>query len=90
MSVSDMERDVRIFKEYNVNCVRTSHYPPDPIFLDLCDEYGVYVVDEADIECHGCGEILKPNLISADSEWKEHFFQTELCVCLGVTETMQA
>lgn len=74
MSVSDMERDVRLFKEYNVNCVRTSHYPPDPIFLDLCDEYGVYVVDEADIECHGCVEILKPNLISADSEWKEHFF----------------
>ena len=73
MSVSDMERDVRIFKEYNVNCVRTSHYPPDPTFLDLCDEYGVYVVDEADIESHGCNEILKPNLISADPSWKEHF-----------------
>ena len=46
MTVEDMEKDVRIFKEYNVNCVRTSHYPPDPIFLDLCDEYGVSAVDD--------------------------------------------
>ncbi len=73
LSVADMERDVKLFKEYNVNCVRTSHYPPDPIFLDLCDEYGVYVVDEADIEAHGVGEIKKPNLISNDLKWKEHY-----------------
>lgn len=74
MTLEDMEKDVRIFKEYNVNCVRTSHYPPDPAFLDFCDEYGVYVVDEADIECHGVVEIYKPNLISADPAWKEHYW----------------
>ncbi len=74
LSVSDMERDVRIFKEYNVNCVRTSHYPPDPIFLDLCDEYGIYAVDEADIEAHGVGEIKAPNLISNNLKWKEHYW----------------
>lgn len=74
LSVEDMERDVKLFKEYNVNCVRTSHYPPDPIFLDLCDEYGVYVVDEADIECHGVSEIHKPNLISQNPEWKAHYW----------------
>ena len=40
-------------KSLNVNAVRTSHYPPDPMFLTLCDLYGLYVVDEADIETHG-------------------------------------
>ena len=74
MTVDDMERDVKLFKEYNVNCVRTSHYPPDPTFIDLCDEYGVYVVDEADIECHGVHEIRKPNMISQNLQWKEHYW----------------
>ena len=75
MSVDDMERDVKIFKEYNVNCVRTSHYPPDPIFLDLCDEYGVYVVDEADIETHGCQtEIHKPGACSHNIEWQPRYW----------------
>ena len=74
MTVEDMEKDVSIFKEFNVNCVRTSHYPPDPIFLDLCDEYGVYVVDEADIECHGVTEKNDYNLIAKNLEWKEHFW----------------
>ncbi len=75
MSVEDMERDVRIFKEYNVNCVRTSHYPPDPIFIDLCDEYGVYVVDEADIETHGCMREgpLKAGACSHNPEWKPRY-----------------
>ena len=54
MSVEDMELDVSLVKQYNANCIRTSHYPPDPTFLDLCDEYGIYVIDEADIETHGC------------------------------------
>lgn len=74
MSVDDMERDIRICKEYNVNCIRTSHYPPDPIFLDLCDEYGIYVVDEADIECHGVNEKHSYNLIAKNLKWKEHFW----------------
>lgn len=48
-----MVRDVVLMKQMNINCVRTSHYPNDPRFLDLCDEYGLYVIDEADLECHG-------------------------------------
>ena len=40
-------------KKLNINCVRTSHYPPSPQFLEVCDEVGLYVVDEADVECHG-------------------------------------
>jgi beta-galactosidase len=47
-----MEADVLLMKRFNVNAVRTSHYPNDPYFLDLCDRYGLYVVDEANIESH--------------------------------------
>ena len=45
--------DVLLMKRHNVNAVRTSHYPPDPRFLDFCDSYGLYVVDECDLETHG-------------------------------------
>ncbi len=75
MSPEDLLKDIRLMKEFNVNTVRTSHYPPDPIFLDLCDEYGLYVVDEADIETHGTQSdldnnfVLKPNIISNDKKW---------------------
>ena len=47
-----MEADVRLMKQFNVNAVRTSHYPNDPYCYDLCDRYGIYVVDEANIESH--------------------------------------
>ena len=50
---ADMRRDVELMKAHNVNAVRTSHYPPDPRFLSLCDEYGLYVIDECDLETHG-------------------------------------
>ncbi len=75
MSVEDLERDVKLFKEFNVNCVRTSHYPADPILLDLCDEYGIYVVDEADIETHGCMSAgpLMAGACSHNPEWKPRY-----------------
>ncbi len=47
-----MEADARLMKQSNVNAVRTSHYPNDPYWLDLCDRYGLYAVDEANIESH--------------------------------------
>lgn len=75
MSLEDMELDVRTIKNYNGNCVRTSHYPPDPAFLDFCDEYGIYVVDEADIETHGCEtELHKRGACSHNPEWREHYW----------------
>ena len=55
VSKEDMIRDIRIMKELNINAVRTSHYPNDPMWYDLCDQYGLYVVDEANIESHGMG-----------------------------------
>ncbi|MBT7170551.1 MAG: beta-galactosidase, partial [Phycisphaerales bacterium] len=50
-----MEKDVLLMKAANVNSVRTCHYPSDPYWYDLCDRYGLYVVDEANIESHGMG-----------------------------------
>ncbi len=75
MNGEDLLKDVTLMKKLNVNAVRTSHYPPDPILLSLCDEYGLYVIDEADIETHGTqvDEKLrltaKPNIISNDKKW---------------------
>lgn len=51
----DMMADIIDFKKYNINAVRTAHYPNDPLWYSLCDEYGIYVVDEANIESHGFG-----------------------------------
>ncbi len=48
-----MRRDVLLMKAHNVNAVRTAHYPPHPRFLELCDELGLYVIDECDLETHG-------------------------------------
>ncbi|MGY3054697.1 beta-galactosidase [Pedobacter sp. UYEF25] len=50
---ADMEKDMEMMKKLNVNAVRHSHYPPDPYWMALCDEYGLYVIDEANIESHG-------------------------------------
>ncbi len=48
-----MVQDIKIMKQNNINAVRTSHYPSDPHFYDLCDQYGLYVLDEANLETHG-------------------------------------
>ncbi|HEY5835742.1 glycoside hydrolase family 2 TIM barrel-domain containing protein [Streptomyces sp.] len=53
VDIETMRRDLLLMKQHNVNAVRTSHYPPHPAFLDLCDELGLWVVDECDLETHG-------------------------------------
>lgn len=57
--------DARTMKAHNVNAVRTSHYPNDPYWLDLCDEYGLYVVDEANIENHALLQLSEDSRVSA-------------------------
>lgn len=52
-SVQQMEMDLVLMKQHNVNAIRTSHYPNAPVFYQLCDRYGFYVIDEADLEMHG-------------------------------------
>ena len=55
VSEEDMINDILIMKQLNINAVRTCHYPNDPLWYSLCDRYGLYVVDEANIESHGMG-----------------------------------
>lgn len=56
-SVSQMKKDIELMKKHNINAVRTSHYPNSPLFYQLCDKYGLYVIDEGDMEAHGCVEV---------------------------------
>jgi beta-galactosidase len=68
-----MRADVLAMKQHNVNAVRTSHYPPHPAFLDLCDELGLWVVDECDLETHGflfAGWRHNP---SGEPAWRESY-----------------
>ena len=55
VSVERMIQDIKIMKQLNINAVRTCHYPDDPRWYDLCDEYGIYVTAEANLESHGMG-----------------------------------
>jgi beta-galactosidase len=62
VSEERMLQDIQLMKQFNINAVRTSHYPHDPRWYDLADEYGLYIVDEANIESHGMGYRLDVTL----------------------------
>lgn len=64
LSREDIKQDIETIKRFNFNCIRLSHYPSDPYLLDLCDEYGIMVIDEANLETHGLGGKL-----SNDAAW---------------------
>ena len=77
-SLGDLERDLKMFKRYNINAVRTAHYPPHPLLPVLCDLYGIYLLEEADLETHGtvlqhndASELTRFSDLSADDAWKE-------------------
>jgi beta-galactosidase len=76
-----MLRDIQLMKEHNINAVRCAHYPNHPRWYDLCDEYGLYVVDEANIESHGESfwPVMPPmpmSRLACDPDW------AGACVCL--------
>ncbi|MCU4800547.1 DUF4981 domain-containing protein [Halobacteria archaeon HArc-gm2] len=71
--VESMREDVELMKRHNVNAVRTAHYPNDSRFYDLCDEYGLYVVDETDLECHGMELARETPHISDAAEWEDTY-----------------
>ncbi|SHH37928.1 beta-galactosidase subunit alpha [Sporanaerobacter acetigenes] len=68
-----MEQDVILMKKHNINAVRTSHYPNHPRFYELCDKYGLYVIDEADLECHGFELMGDISQISKDPAWEKAY-----------------
>jgi beta-galactosidase len=65
-----MRDDVLLMKRHNINAVRTSHYPPHPRFLDLCDELGLWVIDECDLETHGFAAVGWRANPSDDPRWR--------------------
>ncbi|MBU3112214.1 DUF4981 domain-containing protein [Clostridium lacusfryxellense] len=79
----EMKVELLKMKELNINCIRTSHYPPSPEFLNLCDELGFYVVDETDIEIHGFVsrnggyqyDIENPEWICNQKQWENAFVE---------------
>ena len=62
-----MVQDIELAKQNNINAIRTSHYPNDPRFYELCDEYGIYVLDECNLESHGLREVLP----GSDPKWTD-------------------
>ncbi|HNW74580.1 MAG TPA: glycoside hydrolase family 2 TIM barrel-domain containing protein [Bacteroidales bacterium] len=80
MSKELMLMDIKLMKEANINTVRTCHYPDDPYWYELCDEHGLYVIDEANIESHGMG--YNPDkTLGNKPEWKAaHLNRTERMV----------
>lgn len=73
VSRETMREDVLLMKRHNVNAVRTSHYPPHPDFLDLCDELGLWVVDECDLETHGFEVVDWRDNPSDDPRWRDAY-----------------
>lgn len=71
--IESMRKDLELMKQHNINAVRTAHYPNDSRFYDLCDEYGLYVVDETDIECHGMELAKETPHLSDAPEWREAY-----------------
>lgn len=68
-----MKNDLYIMKRHNINAIRTSHYPNDPRFLELCDKIGFYLIDEADLECHGVSAAGDKNMLAKDPMFEEAF-----------------
>jgi beta-galactosidase len=70
VTVESMVEDILLMKRFNLNAVRTCHYPDDPRWYDLCDEYGLYLIDEANIESHGVWDRLTKH-----PDWKTAFLE---------------
>lgn len=68
-----MERDIRLMKQFNVNTVRTAHYPNDSRFYELCDRHGLFVIDEVDLETHGLKLTGDWDQLSDDPAWQDAY-----------------
>jgi beta-galactosidase len=72
VSKEGMIRDIQLMKQFNINAVRNSHYPDVPEWYDLCDQYGIYLMDEANLETHGFGN-KGFNQLSHDPAWERPY-----------------
>ncbi len=88
-SYEDMKKDIMLMKRHNINAIRTSHYPNDPRFYELCDNLGMYIMCEADFESHGVGhpeyynknnevQYCIRNTIANDPMWEKHICERVL------------
>ncbi|WP_222982416.1 glycoside hydrolase family 2 TIM barrel-domain containing protein [Flagellimonas meishanensis] len=77
VSKASIEKDIQLMKQNNINAVRSSHYPNDPYWLDLCDKYGLYVVDEANIESHPLAIDEKTQIGNEMSWLPAHMMRTQ-------------
>ena len=75
VTLNSMIRDIELIKQHNINAVRTSHYPNDPKWYDLCDRYGLYLIDEINIETHAVR-----GLLSNDPRWHSAFVERAIRV----------
>ncbi len=73
VSRETVEEHLRMMKRYNINAVRCAHYPKMPYFYGLCDKYGFYVIDEADLETHGFEWIEKYEWLNNEESWREAY-----------------
>lgn len=73
VTVEHMRKDLLLMKRHNINAVRTSHYPSDPRFYELCNELGLYIIGEADVETHGCAPAGNIHMIAAAPEFEKAF-----------------
>lgn len=78
VSLQDMRYDLELMKRSNMNAVRTAHYPNAPEFYALCDEIGLYVISEADLECHGFELTGRYDWITEDALWTEAYVDRAL------------
>ncbi len=82
----ELKAELLLMKKLNINCIRTSHYPPTPYMLDLCDELGFYVIDEADLETHGFAsrngkygfDTESGDWLCTKPEWKNAFLDRQI------------
>ncbi len=86
VSREETERDILLMKQLNINAIRTSHYPNNPYFYEMCDKYGMYVLAEADVECHGnmglSGETAFRNAMVERNERHVLWLRNHACICL--------
>ena len=79
ITYDDMVRDIQLMKQHNLNAVRTCHYPNSPLWYDLCDKYGLYIVNEANVESHGMGYGDK-SLAHSDNYTAAHLIRNQRVV----------